>query len=167
MQNDSLFPDEKSRCVFSACRTWRYRLGRVWNPLNKKRILWIMLNPSTADEHKNDPTITRCIGFSKDWGFGGLEVCNIFAYRSTDPIPLYGVSDPVGLENDAYILEALGECDTVVVAFGDHGELNHRGADVIKLIKDHVGEVFCLKKNKSGMPVHPLYQPANSKLIPI
>ena len=91
-----------SDAVFSPCQTWRYLLRRIWDH-DVPPCYWIMLNPSTADAEKNDPTVTRCIKFSHRWGHGGCVVLNIFAYRSTDPRGLRTYSDPIGPVNDAFI----------------------------------------------------------------
>lgn len=164
----SLFePEMTTRCVFSmpigGTAIYRYRLNRIWDKTRLK-ILFLMLNPSTADELKNDPTVARCIAYARAWGYGGLEVANIFALRSTDPELLYTHADPIGIENDQYIKQALIECDKVVAAWGTHGSFKNRGNDVLKMLKAR-GKVYCLKKNKDGYPVHPLYQRADAQLI--
>lgn len=111
--------NERSGAAFSPCRTWRYQLWRRWNgtPL----IIIIGLNPSTADESYNDPTITRCMGFAQREGYGGLLMLNLFAFRATAPADLKEAQDPIGPENDGVILSKCQNQDRVIVAWGNHG----------------------------------------------
>lgn len=139
---------------FSRCRRYRYRLWRVWGPPDGRRVCWVMLNPSTADERKLDPTCTRCAKYSQRWGYDGMVVANIFAQRSTDPRALYGASDPIGPENDRAILQASSGADLVVAAWGNHGQLHGRGAQVLELLGP---DVVCLGLTQPGQPLHPLY----------
>lgn len=138
--------------TFSPDQVYRYTLGRRWDA-EKPQIAFIMLNPSTATETVSDPTIRRCIGFAKTWGFGALEVGNLFALRSTDPEALYGHSDPIGPENDSAILGIVSRSDKVVVAWGNHGKFKGRDKQVLGLIPHPVA----LKITASGQPIHPLY----------
>ena len=137
---------------FSSDRIHRYTLWRIWNR-EKKYAAFVGLNPSTADEYKNDPTVTRCINYAKDWGFGGMYMLNIFGFRSTDPKNLYTTDDPVGPENDFHIKRISAEAGITIAAWGNHGELNNRGKRVRKLLADP----YCLKLTKNGNPGHPLY----------
>lgn len=146
----------ESRARFSDCGLYRYELLRVWEP-EGERILWVMLNPSTADGRRNDPTITRCETFSRDWGYGSLEVCNLFAWRSTDPKGLKGIADPIGPLNDAALLYAVDRAARVMVAWGNDGKLLARNLIVSDFLKPHRDKVFCLGRNKDGNPKHPLY----------
>lgn len=141
--------------VFSSCNKYRYRLWRTWN--EKAPAVFVMLNPSTADEIVNDPTVERCERRAHVMGYGGLRVANIFALRSTDPGALYGHSDPVGEDNDRAILESISGAGIVVCAWGGHGNLNNRGAAVLKLIRDAGVIPHYLTLNKDGTPKHPLY----------
>jgi len=146
---------EQSGAVFSPCKLYRYRLWRTWG--DTAPAVFVMLNPSTADEVENDPTVERCERRARAMGFGGLRVANIFALRSTDPSALYTNDDPVGPENDAAILESLAGAGLVVCAWGGHGNLNQRGQAVLNLIRS-VGIVpHYLKLNNDGTPKHPLY----------
>jgi len=151
-----------SAALFSPCRTWRYTLTRQWGPL-LPTVNFIGLNPSTADETTLDPTCRRCVGFARAWGFGTYVMTNIFAYRSTDPKALLAVEDPVGRENDAMIIEEAWGADLVVAAWGVHGALNDRGAQVTKMLQEIGVAVFCLGTTKAGHPRHPLYLPKNVK----
>src|SRR5262245_38555366 len=88
--------------VFSPCRKYRYSLTRIWDA-ERPNVMFVGLNPSTADDQVDDPTVRRCIGFARKWRFGGMIIVNLFAYRSTDPNRLQEILDPVGPENDEHI----------------------------------------------------------------
>lgn len=122
-----------------------------------------MLNPSTADAERNDPTVARCINYARSWGYDGLTVLNIFAYRSTDPKALYEVQDPVGPWNDAAIKDAAKGLD-VCCAWGEHGNLFERGRQVAAMLRAIARRVGCLTVNKGGQPAHPLYQKSDLPL---
>lgn len=141
---------------FSDDELYRYWLKRSWGP-NPKYVNFIMLNPSTADASINDPTITRCIGFAKDWHFHRLEVTNIFGLRSTEPKNLKVVDDPMGDDNDFYIVETALSADLIIAAWGTHGVLNDRGIKVLKILKNKGRVVHHLGLTKDGLPKHPLY----------
>jgi hypothetical protein len=147
--------------VIDATGTYRYHLGRQWNPLFPKRCCFIMLNPSTADAEIDDPTIRRCIGFAKAWGFGALDVVNLFAYRATDPKELFllAAGQAIGPDNDRWIRTVTGSagCQLVVAAWGAHRMAGHRGSKVTDLIDR---SMVCLGRTKDGYPRHPLYVPA-------
>lgn len=149
----SLF--EKSGAVFSPCGRYRYRLWRTWG--EAAPAVFVMLNPSTADEIENDPTVERCERRARAMGFGGLRVANIFALRSTDPTALYTCDDPVGPENDAAILESVTGAGLVVCAWGAHGNLYQRGEKVLRLLRATGVPPHYLKLNNDGTPKHPLY----------
>jgi hypothetical protein len=156
--------------VFSPCFTYRYRLWREWAwPKEIGRTprfaLFIMLNPSKADEEVLDPTVRRCVKFARAWGFDGLEVCNLFALRSTDPKPLYTVDDPVGPDNDRIILERAAAASLVVLAWGNHGRLNARGKVVRELLFGALIQPKWFRLTKHGEPEHPLYLSADKALI--
>lgn len=148
----SLF--EKSGAVFSDCRQYRYRLWRQWG--NQPPAVFVMLNPSTADEIDNDPTVERCERRARAMGFGGLRVANIFALRSTDPKALYLSADPVGPENDAAIVESVTGAGLVICAWGGHGLYQCRGDAVLNLMRN-ICTPHYLKLNRDGTPAHPLY----------
>lgn len=143
-----------SSAFFSPCRTWRYLLRRKWN--DRQEVAFIMLNPSTADETQDDPTIRRCIGYAKTWGYGGLIVGNIFGLRSTDPKALLSAADPVGPHND-YWLANIGFGTDTVCAWGAHGKLHGRGAKVLELLRLNGAQPMALKLTGDGQPAHPLY----------
>ena len=148
--------------VFSSCKNYRYRLDRWWSD-DEDCVVWVMLNPSTADATTDDPTIRKCVGFSKRWNYGRLIVVNLFALRSTDPSALARNTDPVGVENDFQIANALKSAAEVVVAWGcqqhmSTEKLRRRPAQLAELIgrlRPDV-EVSCLGYRKDGSPRHPL-----------
>jgi len=146
--------------TFSDCRKYRYALSRTWNG-KKKTILFIGLNPSTADEKIDDPTIRRCINYAQNWGYGSLLMVNLFAYRATLPSELKNVKNPIGNDNDLHILELSKKADLTVAAWGNEGFLLNRD----KVVKKLIPNLMCLKINKSGQPAHPLYQKKDLKLI--
>lgn len=140
------------KTVFSADRKYRYVLYREWDK-TKSVIAFIGLNPSTADEKKNDPTIRRCINFAQEWGYGGLLMGNIFALRSTDPKQLYKAKDPVGPENDLWLNQIEASAHTVVACWGLHGKLQNRHCEV----KVNLMSLKVFGLTKQGFPKHPLY----------
>jgi hypothetical protein len=115
-----------------------------------------MLNPSTADERTDDPTIRRCIGFARDWGYGGVEIVNIFALRATDPRELRLARDPIGRVNDRHVREAAERSSAVVIAWGVHGALRARGAAALGLLSPRA-RLLALGWTRAGEPRHPLY----------
>lgn len=145
----------ESGAEFSPCKAYRYRLWRKWG--DQPPAVFVMLNPSTADEIKNDPTVERCERRARAMGFGGLRVANIFALRSTDPAALYQHDEPVGPGNDAAIIESVAGAGIVVCAWGGHGNLNDRGAAVLALLRGAGVIPHYLKLNGDGTPKHPLY----------
>ena len=142
----------ESGAEFSSCRTYRYSLWRFWEK-ETRYVAFVGLNPSTADEHKDDPTVRRCINYAKDWGYGGLIMLNLFAHRSTDPKKLYSVNHPVGPENDFHLRSASSKAGITIAAWGNHGDYVNRANTVIKILtKPHY-----LKLTNAGCPGHPLY----------
>lgn len=144
---------------FSSCRTFRYSLSRVWAPQHPK-ILFVGLNPSTADETEDDPTVRRCIGFARKWNYGGLVLVNLFAFRSTNPNALLHVDDPIGPANDRYILKSSNATARVVLAWGTKGRILGRDQHVLSLLPG----AYCLGVTNDGHPKHPLYLAASTKL---
>lgn len=143
---------EKS-AVISDCGLYRYELRRRWSdgPL----LEWVMLNPSTADSDIDDPTIRRCIGFAKAWGFNGIRVCNLFALRATDPAELSNpMIDPTGPDNHHHLRIERGPI--TVCAWGSHPVIEKRATAHLRLAARE-GALMCLGYNKDGSPKHPLY----------
>lgn len=143
-----------SGAIFDSRRKYRYLLWRKWNQ-ELPGLCFVMLNPSTADESKNDPTISRCVGFAQRWGFGSVDVVNAFAYRATDSAALRTVRDPVGRLADQYIKDAIERNATLVVAWGNWGSLRERHRQLAELIGDR--EAFGFGLTKQMQPKHPLY----------
>src|SRR5690349_20307849 len=124
-----------SGALFSACRRWRYLLWRRWDE-TRPVANFLMLNPSTADELRLDPSCTRARRYAERWGFGALIVTNLFGWRATDPAAMKAVREPVGRANDAAILRAARESGIVVCAWGNHGAHLARSSRVTDLLKD-------------------------------
>ena len=141
----------KSTAIYSDCEKYRYALTRIWDE-GAKRVLFVMLNPSTANEVQNDPTVERCERRARALGFGAFRVTNIFAWRDTDPRKMRAASEPIGPENDATILEGAGWADSIVAAWGTHGAYLDRGPHVAALLSygsnglppDNVTEAGCV-----------------------
>jgi hypothetical protein len=143
--------DVKSSAVLSPDGVYRYRLDRVWGA--GPRVLFVMLNPSTADATQDDPTLRRCLGFARDWGYGSLTVANLYAYRATEPADLKRAVDPVGPECDYYLEQCAGEASLIVAAWGMHAH-----PDRVQQVRHLLGpEVMALAWTKAGQPRHPLY----------
>lgn len=154
--------DAASVAVYSECERYRYRLTRVWDT-DSIRVNFVMLNPSTATEVQNDPTVERCERRARTLGFGGFCVTNIFAWRDTDPKKMRAAKDPIGPENDSAILNAAEWADMVIAAWGTHGAHLERGAAVATLLHQQAKPVFHLGLSKHGHPRHPLYLPYTQK----
>lgn len=153
------FTTEASGAIFDNSQKYRYLLWRSWNS-DAPRITFIMLNPSTANEFENDPTIRRCINFAKHWGFGSLGVVNLFAYRATNPNEIYDVTEPVGEENDTYLLQELKQTELVILAWGTKGAYLNRDKEVLQLLSSF--DLYAIDVSKEGHPKHPLYLRADS-----
>ena len=149
-----------SGATFSPCRRWRYLLWRRWNA-SKPVANFLMLNPSTADEMKLDPTCSRARDFAERWGYGALIVTNIFAFRNTDPSQMRTAKDPVGPGNVAAIVHSAKASAIVVCAWGNHGRHLERSARIRELLKGH--KLHTLRVNANGEPAHPLYLPGKLK----
>jgi hypothetical protein len=147
--------DAASSAVYSPCMAYRYLLTRDWS--GGRRALFIMLNPSTATEAQNDPTVERCERRARALGFGAFRVCNIFAYRATDPKVMRAVADPVGPLNDTAILGSVPWADQVICAWGTHGVHLGRGPQVEALLRGAGAQLWHLGLSKAGHPKHPLY----------
>ncbi len=149
--------------IFDINDRYRYSLWRAWSSYHP-RIVFVLLNPSIADEERNDPTIRRCMGFARAWNFGSMEVVNLFAYRATDYKELFQVSDPLGEENNRFTMQAVERCSTVVVGWGTRGTLLGRDRQVLALFAG-MKDVYCLGITKDGQPQHPLYVKGDTKLV--
>lgn len=155
----------ENKCTFSSCRKYRYTLEHRWDEMMPRRaIMWIGLNPSTADENQLDNTLRFIRGFSTVWGFNCFVMTNIFAWRDTKPADMKRAADPVGPENDQHLLRVARECEVRVAAWGGHGSHLGRSAQVRALLRDF--DLQCIGKVKSGEPFHPLYRPFELPLVP-
>jgi len=144
--------------IFSEDRLYRYTLSRKWVPDVAPRFInFILLNPSTADETQDDPTIRRCIGFAKREGFGAMVVTNIFAFRATKPHDLMKALDPIGLANDSYLLEVAQLAGGVILGWGNHGAFKGRDIHVFTLLGGNSVHPYVLGWTKAMQPKHPLY----------
>lgn len=144
--------------IFSEDRIYRYTLYRGWE--NGKTLAIIGLNPSTADEIQDDPTIRRCIRYAKDWGFGALYMLNLFAFRATLPSVMKSSNEPIGIDNDYWIRIVCGEMsDMTLIAWGNHGSYLSRDKQVLSIVSNP----YCLGVTKTGQPKHPLYLPSALK----
>lgn len=152
----------ESSAVFSPCRRYRYELWRRWT--EGPFVQFVGLNPSTADETNDDPTIRRCIAFAKSWGYGALCMTNLFAWRATDPADMKQQIEPVGAENDATLLRIGSQAGIIVAAWGSHGSHQGRDGQVKGLLKP-LEKLHFLSLTKSGAPGHPLYLPKT--LVPV
>jgi hypothetical protein len=142
---------------FSEDMKYRYVLTRSW-PDGEGTVVFIMLNPSTATDKENDPSVRRCIGYARRWGFGTLVIVNLFALRSTDPKELYKAASPIGgVSNDDAIIRQCRYAQKVVCAWGVHGDYKKRGIEVLKLLNDASITLTALQETKAGIPKHPLY----------
>jgi hypothetical protein len=148
--------DAASVAHYSDCERYRYDLTRVWDARGRK-VAFVMLNPSTATEVQNDPTVERCERRARALGFGAFRVCNIFAWRDTDPKLMRKAADPIGPANDDAISDACYWADTVVAAWGTHGEHLNRGAAVETFMRATGKPLHHLGLSKAGHPKHPLY----------
>ena len=152
---------DQTGATFSPCRKYRYRLWRTWAESGPV-VNFVMLNPSTADETVNDPTVERCERRSREWNYSGLVVTNIFAFRATDPREMRAAVDPVGPENDEQILEAAHDAHLVICAWGTHGAHLGRGEQVRKRLASF-RPLHALALTRDGQPRHPLYLPYTAK----
>jgi hypothetical protein len=149
--------------TWSPCKRYRYTLWRQWSE-GPRVIQFVGLNPSTADEVNNDPTVRRCIGYAQRWGFDGMVMTNLFAYRATDPKVMKAAADPVGPENDKWLLEIRKIAEKCIVCWGSHGVHNGRGLEGYNVLAE-AGALHCLKVTQGGFPGHPLYLRGDAKPI--
>ncbi|NDP63754.1 MAG: DUF1643 domain-containing protein [Polaromonas sp.] len=145
----------RSDATFSSCRQYRYSLWRRWGDPAGGYAMFVGLNPSTADETMDDPTIRRCIGFAQDWGYAGLCMTNLFAFRATQPSVMKAAADPVGPDNDQALLCMAQGAGVIVAAWGVDGAHQGRG-DAVRVM---LPNLHFLKLTQAGHPSHPLYLP--------
>ncbi|MFH1984814.1 MAG: DUF1643 domain-containing protein [Pseudomonadota bacterium] len=145
-------PRERKSAVFSPCRTWRYALWRVWGQA-EAYCMWILINPSTADETDNDPTIRRCAGYARDLGFNAMCVTNLFAFVATSPVKMKRSWDPVGPDNDRWVMRLAKRAGMIIAGWGNDGKFAGRANE----IRSMVPRIHCLHMTSIGEPGHPLY----------
>lgn len=157
----------KRDATISPCGRYRYTLSRIWGP-RVPGVCWIMLNPSTANGEVDDPTIRRCIGFTKRLGYDGLLVVNVFAYRATDPAELLkvGTEAAVGPDNGLWVKRACLQSDLLIAAWGAAPGPFREGCEYVgHRIREEFFGLKCLGVTKDGSPRHPLYLRADAPLI--
>ncbi len=152
---------QEGSAEFSPCRVYRYALRRWWDK-SKGYALFVGLNPSTADETCDDPTIRRCIRFAADWGYGGLCMANLFALRATDPKVMMAHDEPVGEENDEWLKTLSHDAKIVIAAWGNSGRHRNRDKAAMHILQ----KAHRLGVTKGGCPRHPLYVPAETQPEP-
>lgn len=145
-----------SDATFSECRAYRYVLTREWTEKHQLAA-FIGLNPSTADETKDDPTVRRCMGFAQDWGYSGIYMLNLFAFRATKPRDLRMARDPVGPANDAHLVRICTMAHIVIACWGAYGNHMFRSEHVVPLLLSKGVVLRAFGTTKSGEPRHPLY----------
>lgn len=158
--------EDRSGAILSPCGQYRYHLWRRWDE-SLPTMVWVMLNPSTADATEDDPTIRRCIGFAKREGCGGISVRNVFALRATNPAELALHPDPFGPENERYLTSARNVSLMTILALGWGAKMPckilrnyYRQAEILIAIQSPK----CFGLTKDGDPRHPLYLRANAPL---
>ncbi|MGB3291689.1 MAG: DUF1643 domain-containing protein [Phormidesmis sp.] len=151
--------------VFDVTGQYRYQLGRRWQP-GEAEVAFIMLNPSRADASRDDPTLRACLQFAQHWDYASLSVVNLFSYRNPDPTLLRTAVDPVGPQNDEYVLKAVVAAQQVVLAWGNWGNLGGRDHTIFALLRPYQSKLYCLQINRSGQPRHPLYISRSRSLMP-
>lgn len=151
---------QNNGAIFSDCGRYRYQLWRIWDS-TKPPVMFIGLNPSTANADTDDPTIRRVVSFASSWGYGGVYMMNLFAWVSAYPEDLLTCVDPIG-ENDCHLWEVSEICNgEVVFAWGAFKQNKERARQVAEAYPN----ARCLQKNKDGSPKHPLYVKGDTKLI--
>ena len=150
------------KATFSRCRNYRYCLSRSWDK-GSGSVLFIGLNPSTANHYQDDPTIRRCVGFARNWGFSAMEIVNLFAFRSPYPKDLYQQGDPIGPANNRWISSAIKRNDMTLACWGNNGDFLDRA----NFILSRYPGLNALKLTASKQPTHPLYMKADTLAKPI
>jgi len=145
-----------SEAVYSDCERYRYALTRIWDA-DARRVMFVMLNPSKANEIANDPTVERCERRARALGYGAFRVTNIFAWRDTDPHAMRKAKTPVGPDNDQTLIDGTAWADDIIAAWGAHGEHRDQGIYVRELLFRTEAPIFHLGLTKAGHPRHPLY----------
>jgi len=161
-ETSSAFWDEATGAELSQCRKYRYALWRIWDN-SKPYAMFIGLNPSTANETQNDYTINCCISYARSWGYGGLCMGNLFAFRATYPRVMKSSTDPIGSDNDAWLIKLSKKAGIIVVVWGNDGSHMGRSRSVVDMIPN----LMCLGINDTGEPTHPIRASIHAKPIKI
>jgi hypothetical protein len=159
IEGNKLIADNRSGAKFSECRKYRYELWRIWDD-TKPVVMFIGLNPSTANESKDDPTIRRVKEMARVWGYGGVYMMNLFAWVTPYPEELHASPDPIG-KNDWYLVQRAYLVDKIIFAWGNFKEAEARGKQIAQMFPNG----FALHINKNGSPKHPLY--VKSNIVPL
>lgn len=156
----------KKSAVISDCEKYRYQLLRQWDE-STDLVLFIGLNPSTADAELDDPTIRRCIGFAQRENFGGFIMANLFAYRATSPSDMQNTEYPIGELNEYWLEQSIKSCKAVIVCWGGNGSHLNRHIEIEGLLKNYSQNtpILCFGKTKHGHPKHPLYLASSTTLV--
>jgi hypothetical protein len=157
----------KRSAVISGCGAFRYVLTRNWTDDDTSVLLFVMLNPSTADADIDDPTIRKCIGFSQRLGYGGIEVVNLYAYRATDPKALKAAGYQVGPDNNRYTMAAIRRAHNIVLAWGANARGMIRPDIVLRMVREAGVTPMALRRLADGVPEHPLMLPYSCTLQPL
>lgn len=163
---NSFFPHlayRKGACL-SPCRKYRYTLSRAWGD-NSRPLVVIGLNPSKADESKDDNTIKKLVTIARGLNFDTLIMLNLFAFRATDPREMKNALDPVGPDNDEILKSFISGASTVVAAWGNHGSFRKRDAFVVTLAKTVGKKLYCFDITSQGQPKHPLFLPNDTRSL--
>lgn len=150
--------------ILSSCKKHRLQLWREWD-FNLPKVLFIMLNPSTADHEQDDPTLRRCIDFAKQWGYGGLYIGNLYSLRAADPKTLVKVSKFNHRDNHKHIVSIAQQCQLVVCAWGNYPIIKKLGTP-LNILKQLNQKLHCIDLSKTGTPKHPLYLKKSLTPIP-
>lgn len=153
------------RAIIDKSGKYRYTLERRWGSDPANFVNFILLNPSTADETKDDPTVRACVEFARRWGFDRLVMTNLFAFRATAPSKMRACSNPNGDLNDRHIKRVAKRAALVVVAWGNHGIHCGRNKEVMNILAN-IKQPYCLSVTKAGQPKHPLYVKRSTKVKP-
>lgn len=162
------------KTLFSPDRVYRYQLWREFagdflfeggNKMKDGFVLFIGLNPSTADENADDPTIRKCVKYCKRWGYGALCMVNLFAFRATIPKDMMCAKDPVGPFNDNHLESTAREASVIVCAWGNDGAFNGRKDVVLAILHPMRRRLMCFGLNANETPKHPLYQKDSAELV--
>ena len=150
--------------ILSSCKKHRLQLWREWDS-NLPKVLFIMLNPSTADHKQDDPTLRRCIDYAKQWGYGGLYIGNLYSLRAADPKTLVKVSKFNHRDNYKHIVSIAQQCQLVVCAWGNYPIIKKLGTP-LNILKQLNQKLHCIDLSKTGTPKHPLYLKKSLTPIP-